>query len=500
MRIIILCLIIFDVLHATTIASCHALDKNPNILFICVDDLKPALGCYGDKLARTPNIDRLAARGIRFQHAYCNQAVCAASRYSLMFGTRSSSSGIYNFGVDLRTSVPQAVSMPQFFKNHGYHTASVGKVFHVGHGNYDDELSWSIPPVHDKMVEYLDPANSAGGKLTREEAHFTNATGVKIGDLPMGHAWEKQNVPDNAYADGRSTELMIKLLQNYSASNQPFFLAFGLMKPHLPLTCPQKYWDMHDPDNFPLPTIVTPPEFAPVIAAKKNGEMTNYAPLTEELLQAEATQRKIMHAYYACVSYIDAQIGKVLAELDRLKLTESTIIVLWSDHGWHLGDHGYWTKHTNYEQATHIPLLIVAPGVTVPGSVTTHLAESVDLYPTLAELSGVGNPQGAQSIDGLSLVPVLKNPAHIIDDHVYHCFPHGGKLGRAIRTARYRLVEWKAIGGNPDTAEFELYDFETDPLESRNLASIHPEIVKQMLQILQRYPEASLPAKNKLKQ
>jgi iduronate 2-sulfatase len=232
------------------------------------------------------------------------------------------------------------------------------------------------------------------------------------------------------------------------------------------------------------------PEGAPQYAGKRGGEIVNYDPISIEGLRAEQTQRTLIHAYYACVSFMDAQVGRVLAELDRLKLADNTIIVLWGDHGWHLGDHGYWTKHTNYEQATHIPLLIVAPGTTKPGSVSSQLAETVDIFPTLAELAGLPAPTGPQPIDGLSLVPVLRDPSKTVRDHAYHSYPRGERIGRAIRTARYRLVEWKKPGAAADTADLELFDYQTDPGETKNHASLQPVTVARMRAILGRHPEA----------
>jgi iduronate 2-sulfatase len=216
----------------------------------------------------------------------------------------------------------------------------------------------------------------------------------------------------------------------------------------------------------------------------------NYSPLEVENLRGEALQRTLIHAYYACVSYVDAQIGRVLTELDRLDLARNTLIVLWGDHGWHLGDHGYWTKHTNYEQANRIPLVIVAPGVTRPGTFTRQPAESVDVFPTLAELAGLPRPDGPQPIDGVSLVPVLRDPAARVRDHAYHCYPRDGRMGRAIRTEQHRLVEWKRPGAAPESAEFELYDYAADPAERRNLAAAQPEVVARLRAILARHPEA----------
>ena len=483
-----LAFLILSVAFASAVAASAA---RPNILLLCVDDLKPLIGAYGDPLAKTPNLDRLAARGLRFDLAYCNQSVCAPSRNNLLLGSRSTSLGIYGLQQNFRTAVPDAVTMTQHFMRHGWRAEAVGKVLHSGHGNYDDEASWSVPTVKDKVVEYLDPKNSAGGQLTREEALFTNQKLGEIRNLPRGAAWENRDVPDSAYADGRIADEGIRRLRvARERKDTPFFLALGFVKPHLPLTAPKKYWDLHDPKAFPLAPPQRDPEGAPAYAGKVGGEIVAYDPLTVENLREDETQRQLLHAYYACISFMDAQVGRVLDELDRLQLREQTIIVLWGDHGWHLGDHGYWTKHTNYEQANRIPLVIVAPGVTSPESVTRQLAETVDVFPTLAELAGLPAPRGPQPIDGVSLVPVLRDPERRVRDHAYHAYPRNDRLGRAIRTERYRLVEWKRPGASADTAEYELYDYVADPAESRNLAVEQPAVVADLRRILARHPEA----------
>lgn len=481
----------FLIVLTASASTAAAAAARPNVLLLCVDDLKPLLGCYGDPLAKTPNLDRLAARGTRFDLAYCNQSVCAPSRNNLLLGSRSTSLGIYGLAQNFRTAVPGAVTMTQHFMRHGWRAEAVGKVLHSGHGNHDDEASWSVPTVKDKVVEYLDPKNSAGGQLTREEALFTNQKLDAIRSLPRGAAWESMDVPDNAYADGRIADEGIRRLRAArERKDTPFFLALGFVKPHLPLTAPKKYWDLHDPKAFPLAPRQRDPEGAPAYAGKVGGEIVAYDPLTVENLREEEMQRTLLHAYYACISYMDAQLGRVLDELDRLNFSDHTIIVLWGDHGWHLGDHGYWTKHTTYEQANRIPLFIVAPGVTRPGSVTRQLAETVDVFPTLAELAGLPAPRGPQPIDGVSLVPVLRDPARRVRDHAYHAYPRGERLGRAVRTERYRLVEWKRPGAAPETAEFELYDYVADPAESRNLAGEQPAVVADLRRILARHPEA----------
>ncbi len=465
--------------------------EKPNVLFIAVDDLKPALGCYGDKLAKTPNIDRLAARGMRFDAAYCNQAVCGPSRLNLMLGSRSTSTGIYNFGRKFREVVPGAVTLSEHFIRHGYRAESIGKIFHTGHGNTEDKASWSVPPaITDGVVEYLKPESTHGGQLTREEAYFTNRELHRIGELPKGMAWEAADVDDDAYADGRIAKEGIARLRAAKERDEPFFLALGFVKPHLPFTAPRKYWDMHDPSKFEVVMDRDTPHGAPRYALKRGHEISNYDPVPANGLPDEETSRKLMHGYYAATSYADAQIGRVIDELDRLGLAENTIVVLWGDHGWHFGEHGIWTKHTNYEEANRIPLLVVAPGVAKPGA-TKAFAETVDIYPTLTELAGLPAPDGKQPHDGLSLVPVLKNPDSTVRDHAYHCFPRGeGRMGRAIRTGRYRLVEWKRPRAPAETAELELYDYQAERPEYRNLAERQPEVVEELRSILARHPEA----------
>lgn len=464
----------------------------PNVLLILVDDLKPALGCYGDETAKTPNIDRLAARGMRFDLAYCNQAVCAPSRFTLMLGSHSTSTGLYGLGSHLREIVPDAVTMPQHFAKHGWRTESLGKVFHIGHGNEGDPASFSVPHLKDKVIEYLDSASTDGGKLTREEALFTNQKLGQIKSLPRGAAFESPVAKDDDYADGRiAAETMKRLQAAKAGTGQPFFIAAGFVRPHMPFCAPKKYWDLYDPATLPMPAFEDLPAGSPKVAQKRGGEIAAYKPVPEnpDANFSPELKRKLIHGYYASASYVDAQIGKVIDELDRLELADNTLVVLWGDHGFHLGDLGIWTKHTNYEQANRIPLLIIAPGVTKPGSSTRQLAESVDVFPTLAELAELPAPAGPQSIDGISLVPVLKDPSARVRDHAYHAYPKA-KMGRAIRTERYRLVEWKKPGAPADTAEFELYDYETDPLETKNLAAEQPNVVNQLRVILAKHPEA----------
>lgn len=469
-------------------------ENRKNILMILVDDLKPNLGCYGDEVAISPNIDRLAKRGLQFNNAYCNQAVSVASRYNLLTGARSTSSGLYNFGYQLRDVYPDAVTLPQFFMQEGYSSEAIGKIFHVGHGNKNDEASWSIPHYHYKVIEYLLP-ESTGGQLTREEVYFENTRLYfpdlpPMNQLPRGYAWEAPDVVDDAYADGRVARHAINRLRQLKESpDKPFFMAVGFARPHLPFSAPKKYWDMYDPDTLPMPEYEKDPENAPRMAIKRGGEIDQFKPIPAgQYVFPDSLTRKLIHGYYASMSYMDAQLGRIIDELERLDMIDNTIIILWGDHGWHLGDHGYWTKHTNYEEANKIPLIIVAPGVNTPGTSTDQLVETVDIYPTLTELTGLGTPIVPQPIDGVSLVPVMKDPDTRIRDHAYHAYPLGGYIGRAIRTERYRLVEWKNWE-NPSDIVYELYDYEKDPLETVNIADREPVIVDKLKQILYKHPE-----------
>lgn len=480
---ILACLLIL-----TGLSRLHSAEK-PNVLLLLVDDLKPALGCYGDPVAKTPNIDSLAQRGVRFELAYCNQAVCAPSRFTLMLGSHSTSTGLYGLGSPLRKVLPDAVTLPQHFARHGYRTESLGKVFHIGHGNQGDPASFSIPHFHDKVIEYLDPASTDGGKLTREEALFTNQKLNQIRSLPRGAAFESPTVQDKDYADGRVAAETIRRLEaakvRRGKDGTPFFITAGFVRPHLPFSAPKRYWDLYDPAKLPQPENAKSPKGAPAVALKRGGEIAAYKPVPVNGVVGEALQRELIHGYYASVSYVDAQLGKVLKALDRLELASDTIVVLWGDHGFHLGDLGIWTKHTNYEQANRIPIMIAAPGIAKRGVSTKQLAESVDLFPTLADLAGLPAPQGPQPIDGFSLAPVLKDPSSRVRDHAFHAYPRR-KLGRAIRTERYRLVEWKNL--KDKTAEYELYDYQSDPWETRNHAAEQPETVQRLAAKLAKYP------------
>ncbi len=468
--------------------------KKPNIILILVDDLKPTLGTYGDDFSKSPNIDQLAREGMQFNYAYANQAVCVASRYNFMLGKRSTSTGLYRFGVNFREVYPEMETLPQLFKNNGYHAESIGKVFHVGHGNINDEDSWSIPHHGEKVIEYIVP-ESDNEELTREEALFENYNlyakdKIDIKKLPRGSAWEAPDVTDEAYADGRIARHAISRLRTLSKDkNQPFFMAIGFIRPHLPFSVPKKYWDLYDRSQLPLPEYEIPPVDAPSFAVKRGGEINNFKQIdpTRALPYEEELKRNLIHGYYASISYMDKQLGRVMREIKNLGLDENTVIVFWGDHGWHLGDHGIWTKHTNYEQSTRIPIIIKAPGITEEGIVCNQMVETVDLFPTIADLAYLERKLPHQELDGKSLTPLLKDPSKPVKDHIYHAYIRQGYLGEAIRNKRYRMIRWTHLKEKNNTV-YELYDYENDPLERINIAKINQDIISKISEVLERYP------------
>ncbi len=465
-----------SLLFAGLVTSAGAAPKN--ILFIAVDDLKPVIGAYGDTTAKTPNIDRLASRGLLFESAYTNQALCSPSRNALFTGIRPGTLGIYDLDTNFRNAVPDAVTFPQQLIRHGYRTESVGKLFHIGHGNHDDGKSWSVPPLRPSAPAYALPES----QLKRKK----DAQGRE-----RGAAYESADVADDFYADGRiADEVVARLEAAKGRPDTPFFIGAGFLKPHLPFVAPKRYWDLYDPSRLQLAEFRKGPEGAPEAALRKNGELSSYKNREDADSLSDESQRKLLHGYYAAVSYTDAQIGRLLDALDRLGLAEDTIIVLWGDHGWHLGDHGLWAKMTNFEQATRIPFIISAPGVTKPGTKTKALVQTVDIYPTLLELTGVGLPDTPVKPEGASLVPLLEDPSVTVHDSVLQVVPRQGLIGRSVRTATHRLVEWKKPGAGADTAGYELYDYAADPQERKNLVNDQPEAAAKLKAVLAAYPEA----------
>jgi iduronate 2-sulfatase len=465
--------LLFCCLNAFLFVGASITQAKTNVLLICVDDLKPTLGSYGDAFAKTPHLDALAARGVLFERAYCNQAVCSPSRNTLMTGLRPQTIGIYDLPTHFRKAVPEAVTVAQHFRQQGYRTEALGKIMHKGHGNIEDAPSWTVPHWVPKASTYALPESTADKREGRNG--------------PRGTGTELAEVADDFYADGQTALEAVRRLEAAAQKpTEPFFLAVGFIRPHLPFVAPKKYWDLYPSDQVPMPQVTEPPVGAPEYAGQFGGELRQYSDIPEKGDLDEALTRRLIQGYYAATSYADAQIGLVLAALERLALADNTVVVLWGDHGWHLGDHRFWCKHTNYEQAARIPLILAGPGI-AKGGKTQAMVETADLYPTLAALAGLPERAG---LDGRSFTPSLADPAAPARDHVIHVYPRNALLGRAIRTERYRMVEWKKPGADAAEAEFELYDYQEDPLETKNLASDRAEIMAELRRLLATHPEA----------
>lgn len=425
--------------------------EKPNVLFIAIDDLRPALGCYGDPLAKTPNIDRLAATARIFTRAYCQQAVCGPSRASLLTGLLPDHLRVWHNRQHFRRTVPDHVTLPQLFKNHGWQTLALGKIF-SGDAREDDPASWSAPAVlrAEGWKNYALPSGKEQGK---------------------GPASEAADVPDEGYPDGKLAALAVTTLAKLKQEARPFFLAVGFFKPHLPFNAPKRYWDLHDPAAFDPPAQPLPVAEAPAEARHTHRELGGYENMPEDERLAREQARHLRHGYYACVSYVDAQIGKVLAALDQLDLARDTIVVLWGDHGYALGEQDRWCKGTNFELDTRVPLLLRTPDLPQPGAATEALTEYVDLYPTLAELAGLTPPDG---LDGRSLTPQLSDPRRPGRDAALSQFARPFRpgepeiMGYSIRTATHRYTRWIDWKSRRLLSE-ELYDYRApESVQTRN--------------------------------
>lgn len=431
----------------------------PNVLFFAVDDLRPELGCYGHTTIRTPNLDRLARRGLTFLRAYCQQAVCSPSRSSLLTGARPDSTKVWDLVTHFRDALPNIATLPEHFKNHGYFVQGMGKLYH---GGYDDPRSWSVPWQTPAAPEYALPDTAAPpAPESGEKKKKKKATGQRR------EPFESADVADDFYKDGKTAELAVRALREIGRKPQPFFLAVGFSKPHLPFIAPKRYWDLYDPAKIQLAPNPDPPKDAPEYALTSFGELRNYRGIPAEGPVPEATARRLKHGYYAAASYMDAQMGKVLDELDRLGLAKNTIVVLWGDHGWKLGEHGSWCKHSNVENDTNAPLLMAAPGMKAAGKRTRALVEFVDIYPTLAELAGLPLPA---HLEGTSFKPLLDRPERPWKPAAFSQYPRGGVMGYSMRTDRYRFTVWVKRGDRTQVEATELYDHREDPQENTNIA------------------------------
>jgi iduronate 2-sulfatase len=447
-----------------------AADK-PNVLFIAVDDLRPQLGCYGDKVVKSPHIDRLASRGLVFERAYCQMALCSPSRISLLSGRRPETTRVYTIDRKLtaRSHLPHITTLPQAFKNNGYHTRSFGKVYHT---NIDDDLSWSEPAWHSPQPR-LGPRGVAARAALLADAKKRGEKPPGKGKGSPGQAcgpFEAVDCEDTDLHDGATTSKALGELQEYAKRpDQPFFLAVGFSNPHLPWVAPQKYFDLYDPARLNPPEGQIPPKDAPAFAATTGSDFRWYAGVPAGPPSADYA-RECLRAYLAAISYVDAQVGRLLDTLEQTGLAKNTIIVLWGDHGYYMGEHGWWGgKHNNYDGATRAPLIVAAPGQQTAGRKCAALVEFVDIFPSLIEIAGLPEPKDASELEGVSFAPLLAEPERPWKTAVFSQYPKAeNNLGTAMRTDRYRYVEWRK--GGQVTAR-ELYDYQTDPAESQNLAA-----------------------------
>ncbi len=464
-----------------SVTHIHAQEKKMNVLFIAVDDLKPWVSAYGDKHAKTPGMDRLAREGVVFKNVYCQQAISGATRASLLTGMYPDKSRVWDLITDFRQVNPNVVSLPQYFKSNGYETAGMGKIYHMGStGPGHDAPSWSIPYQDAKTVTYALPFSpKANGR---------------------GEAVECADVPDNTYHDGRLTEMAIEQLRSLTKGKKPFFMAVGFLKPHLPFVAPKKYWDLYDRKEFEIASFQKKATGSPELAYHRSGELKNYSDIPDfdsysekELDHLSADkQKELIHGYYAAMSYTDAQIMQLLNELDRLGIRNNTIIVLWGDHGWHLGDHGLWNKHTNFEEATHALMMMSVPGRHT-GIKAEATSEFVDIFPTLCDLVNIPKPK---YLDGISLIPAIENPSAEIRAYALSQYPRGkDKMGYSIRTKQFRYTVWfgKSWKTNIPFDEKaviarEMYDYYKDPLEKENVVDI-PKYQKERLMMEKMFEE-----------
>ncbi|MGF1452388.1 MAG: sulfatase [Opitutales bacterium] len=451
--------------------------RRPNVLFIAIDDLKPLLGCYGDEVVQTPNLDRLAERGVVFENTYCQQAVCGPSRASLLTGLRPDTTKVYDFHTKMRQVLPDVITLPQHFKENGYVALAFGKIFdgRCSDGwHTQDRRSWDAR------------ADWGGGALyAREESYSPRGPA-------RGVSTEAADVVDEVYKDGAIAHVANTAMRKLADGDQPFFLAVGFTKPHLPFAAPQRYWDLYERADFDLAAFQQQAPGSPDFAYHNFGELRNgYTDIPKEGPLSEEKQLELIHGYHAAVSFVDAQVGKVLQTLDELGLRDDTIIVVWGDHGFHLGDHGLWCKHSNFEQAARVPMLFAAPGGTLAGYRAQGMTEFVDIFPTLCDLAGLPQPEG---LEGISLTPLLRGEKAAWPKR-YAVSQYRREddtlMGHSFRTPRYRYTVWRkwdkgAAEPFGEVVATELYDYQRDPLETRSLSEdpAYADVVREMQAIV----------------
>lgn len=525
------------ILLLTLVFSCKShqegeIKKKPNILFIAIDDLRPELGAYGSEVAITPNMDELAANGLLFNNAYCQEAICSPSRASVMTGARPETIKVIENFTYFRDVNPDIVTLPQYLQTKGYETVYSGKIFHPGYT--DDELSWSrkvysgpdVPERPERIRGYVLSKNQEIFKKNRAEVIAKYGEDAPKNGLGKGPSYEFADAPDDTYEDGHNTDLAIATMKEMAQNSKPFFLGLGFLKPHLEWIAPKKYWDLYEGKDLQMTDQHEGPKNGAAMGLHASFELRARADIPNYGDIEAAQAKNLKRAYLATVSYVDAQIGKMLAALDEAGLRENTIVMLWSDHGWHLGDMGIWGKATNYEIATRVPLIVSTPSMpeAVRGTKTNALVELIDMYPTLCDLVGVDIPE---HLEGQSFKPLLSEPNRKWKDAAFTQFPNpalrewaanplskgmretsfgpliedvekriiaqqGDKwdrelfenrlMGYSMRTADYRFTVWKDYTDpRAEPLFFELYDHQKDPSETVNIAKENPELVANLL-------------------
>jgi len=508
--------------------------KKPNILFIAIDDLRPELGTYGSEIAVTPNLDKLASDGLQFDRAYCQQAICSPSRASLMTGARPETINVIENFTYFRDANPNIITLAQHFKNNGYEATHTGKIYHKP-GFADPDLSWSRKPAFNKMA--IERSQTPGGFALEENQEMFKKNQADMiakygpnaprNGLGKGPAYEKADVPDTFYEDGYNAELAIVTMKDMVEKNpdKPFFLGMGMKKPHLDWLAPKKYWDLYKRENIKLTSQTEAPENGAAMGLHPSFELRARYGIPKKGTIDDKLAKTLKHAYLASVSYIDAQIGKMIDALEKEGLRDDTIIMVWSDHGWHLGEMGIWGKATNYETSARVPLMIWTPDMPKEsrGKTSKALVELVDMYPTLSELAGLELPD---HLEGQSFAPLLQNPNKEWKKAAFTQFPtpalrewaanplskgmretYFGPLieeveskikdqqkekwdrelfenylmGYTMRTDEYRFMVWRDYRDpSAEPIFFELYDHTNDPKETKNIAYENPELVKDL--------------------
>jgi arylsulfatase A-like enzyme len=461
-----------------------ATSPKPNILFIAIDDLRPELGCYGNEQIISPNIDKLASEGLLFNRTYCQQPICMASRASLLSGLRPDTMHIYNCK-SLEEDAPGILTLDQHFENNGYEIWAAGKIYHHGI-DYDVQFGDAYVKVQTEQEGRGYLSEEAINTIEEYDVWYRENRNQPGGG--RGPAFEWPDVPDNAYHDGKMTDLAIEKLTELKSGEKPFFMAVGYKKPHLPFNAPKKYWDLYDADEIEQADNPEHPENVSQYFNYNFGELRNYAgiPKGREKFDVELN-KTLKHGYYATVSYIDAQIGRLMNELKTSGLDKNTIVILWGDHGWKLGEYGMWCKHTQFHLDNHVPMLIKVPGQT-PAK-TDALVEFVDIYPSLCELAGLELPEHLQ---GTSFAPLVDNPGQKWKEGALSYWPVSNRtnpekviMGYTIQTNRYRYTEW-IQNSTGEVLARDLFDHQTDPHENKSIANNpeNEELMKELSQLL----------------